>query len=720
MNGEYRPMDTVLDGWQLQRQIGAGSYGKVFEAIHQDSTFGKTYHAAMKIITVTADAETVDGWNEAGVADYTRSVVDEMLREIDLMYRLKGHTNIVSYEGHAIVPHDDGVGWDIIIRMELLIPLRQFMKQNPLTQRELIRMGMDICKALELCQKYNIVHRDIKPENIFVSQQGDFKLGDFGVARTMERTHANMSKKGTYTYMAPEVYQGKPYGPTADIYSLGMVLYRLLNYNRVPFLPPYPQPVTVNDQEQALLRRMRGEPLPVPANARGRMAEIIFKACAWDPMDRYSAPWLLRAALQKILYPRQDAQLVYPDGDQISYHSTDGNQLPDNWHAQPEKPKKKRKLWLIPVIAVVLMALAAGSFLLIRMGNQAKAQEQYNRYLKEASRDYDDPEEALETLEKAMELLPQLPEAYAQYAYVLYLNGQYEESLDFAQSGVVNSQQLELVAASAAFELGEYRQAADYYYVAAEEDPDVLEIEHLRDYAVCLGRLGRLDEAAAVFVMLTDRGSSADVTDYVLGETYYAKEQYDLAAECFHKVLDTTRDDTLTRRCWISLAETCRNMGDSQALAETCQEGLAVLPGNTVLLEMLGSAYYQLAQQSGDVQGYLEAAACFQRVIDGGVAKDYLYVNVVTSYTAAKAYDKAYDAAEEMADMYPRDYTPYAMMATVLILMENEKEADARDYSQAYEFYEQAKELVTKEDDQTQLQQLEGFIGQLEDGGWLD
>ena len=88
-------------------------------------------------------------------------------------------------------------------------------------------MGVDICKALELYQKYNIIHRDIKPENIFVSDNGDFKLGDFGIARTIEKTMSDLSKKGTYNYMAPEVYQGGEYGFSVDLYSLGIVLYRI-------------------------------------------------------------------------------------------------------------------------------------------------------------------------------------------------------------------------------------------------------------------------------------------------------------------------------------------------------------------------------------------------------------------------------------------------------------------------------------------------------------
>ena len=105
-----------------------------------------------------------------------------------------------------------------------------------LTEKEVIKLGMDLSKALEYCRKLKIIHRDIKPENIFVSRFGDFKLGDFGIAREQAHTVGNMSKKGTYSYMAPEIYKGEKYDSSIDIYSLGIVLYELLNQNRLPFL----------------------------------------------------------------------------------------------------------------------------------------------------------------------------------------------------------------------------------------------------------------------------------------------------------------------------------------------------------------------------------------------------------------------------------------------------------------------------------------------------
>ena len=109
--------------------------------------------------------------------------------------------------------------------MEYLTSFMDYCAEKQLTEKEVIKLGMDLSKALEYCRKLKIIHRDIKPENIFVSRFGDFKLGDFGIARELERTMSGFSKKGTYSYMAPEMYKGEKYDSRVDIYSLGIVLY---------------------------------------------------------------------------------------------------------------------------------------------------------------------------------------------------------------------------------------------------------------------------------------------------------------------------------------------------------------------------------------------------------------------------------------------------------------------------------------------------------------
>ena len=191
----YKQYEPIFGSWHITRQIGEGSFGKVFEIERED--FGVTYRAALKAITVPASESELlevkaDGMDDASVRTYFGSFVEELVKEFALMSRLKGNSNVVSYEDHQVIEHPDDIGWDILIRMELLTPLNRYTSTHTVTRQDVIKLGIDLCRALELCQKYNIIHRDIKPENIFVSDTGDFKLGDFGIARTVEKTTSDM------------------------------------------------------------------------------------------------------------------------------------------------------------------------------------------------------------------------------------------------------------------------------------------------------------------------------------------------------------------------------------------------------------------------------------------------------------------------------------------------------------------------------------------------
>lgn len=287
-------------GWECVRQLGSGSFGNVYEI--QKSEHGKVYKSALKIIRIPqndVDIENAysEGMDQNEVTEYFRSFVKNFSNEIALMSELKGYTNIVSYEDHMVIEHANKIGWDILIKMELLTPFPEWEKEHPLQEEDVIRLGCDICRALELCHKNKIIHRDIKPQNIFVNSNGDFKLGDFGIARVVEKTSSLMSQKGTYSYMAPEVFQGRPYNETADIYSLGIVLYRCLNYNRTPFLPL--GTMNFSDRQVAQERRMTGEAIPEPAVGSAELKRVILTTLQYDSEKRMQSVSELRCALEQ-------------------------------------------------------------------------------------------------------------------------------------------------------------------------------------------------------------------------------------------------------------------------------------------------------------------------------------------------------------------------------------------------------------------------------------
>ena len=294
-------INQVWPEWNEDCVLGEGSFGKVYRAKRMEYG-GRTFYSAIKVISVPKNQQEIktarsQGMNDEAIYNYFRGLVDNLLNEITLMDNLKGAKNVVGIEDYKIIEREGEIGWDIFIRMELLTPFDSFISNPEFSQLDVIRLGVDICTALEVCEQNYIVHRDIKPDNIFISRFGEYKLGDFGIARKLEATQANLSRKGTLNYMAPEVYKSEAYGSNVDIYSLGLVLYTLLNNNRIAFLPPYPQQITYSDNEEALSKRLSGVPLTPPCNASASLGATIVKACAYNPQDRFQTATEFKNAL---------------------------------------------------------------------------------------------------------------------------------------------------------------------------------------------------------------------------------------------------------------------------------------------------------------------------------------------------------------------------------------------------------------------------------------
>lgn len=291
-------------GWEVVAELGGGSFGKVFHI--QRNTFGHVEHAALKVITIPHDKSELDvmaaeGCDRQAMVARLWKQLQGILGEYTRMADVKGHTNVVYCDDFRYRQHDNGLGWTLYIKMELLTPMLRSVRV-PVAQEQVIRLGQDMCRALELCRSRNIVHRDIKPQNIFVSRDGDYKLGDFGISKKASGI-AGGTKAGTFQYMAPEVYLGKPYGVQADIYSLGMVMYWMLNRCRLPFLPLPPVEITQEMDEAARSRRLAGERLPLPADGSPALQAVVMRACAWDPADRYENAQQMAQALSALENP---------------------------------------------------------------------------------------------------------------------------------------------------------------------------------------------------------------------------------------------------------------------------------------------------------------------------------------------------------------------------------------------------------------------------------
>lgn len=355
----------ILEKWTIEELLGEGAYGKVYKISRRE--FGYTYYSALKVITIpknVSEVKAIAGADEKSARAYYQSMVENIVSEFATMTKLRGNTNIVSCEDYEVIPHKDRIGWDILIRMELLLPILEYTKEYTFTTKDIVKMGIDICNALEVCQKYEIIHRDIKPANIFLSEMNAFKLGDFGIARKLENVLDGLSRKGTYTYMAPEIYKGERYDATVDIYSLGLVLYRYLNKNRLPFYPSYPQQITYTDGENALTIRMSGEPLLPPCDAPYELSQIVLKATAYNPRERYQDVKEMKKALEEFERKNMPAAKILQKQETEEEPSERAETVNE---AKPVKKQNKNVIKGIVIMVSAIILLTVG-ILLWRVG----------------------------------------------------------------------------------------------------------------------------------------------------------------------------------------------------------------------------------------------------------------------------------------------------------------------------------------------------------------
>ena len=282
MNEELMQRSDIWAGWKIVREIGRGASGAVYEIQKEEA--GHTYRAALKEIYLEN-------------SEAAQQKISRFRKEALLLSELRGDSHVVSYVDHAVIP-DGESGVYILIQMELLQPFNDWFSSCRIDDGTVKKVGLDLCEALTRCQKRNIIHRDIKPQNIFVSKFGDFKLGDFGVAAVTDDEHFRGSLAGTRPYMAPESYREWIYNYSTDVYSLGMVLYYMLNDGRLPFIES--DAPGDAEKEIALSRRIRGDKIPDPAHGAPALKAAVMKALSFQPENRYQSAGEFREALEKI------------------------------------------------------------------------------------------------------------------------------------------------------------------------------------------------------------------------------------------------------------------------------------------------------------------------------------------------------------------------------------------------------------------------------------
>lgn len=282
---------TIL-GYTVTEKINSGAFGTVYK-VEKVNPSGQ-YVRALKHITIPTEKQYMSVLNSMGgdvskADNYFAEMLKNIVSEIQILNNLseKGVEHIVRYYENDITMMESPKHYDVYILMEYLTPLEDYIVENDFTVRDVLALAFDVLEALKACHANGVWHRDIKDENIFVSNSGGYKIGDFGVSKVLKDSSKAESLKGTPNFLAPEVYLGKSgYTETVDLYSLGIVLYRLLNYGRNPFLPKFPEQYFSQDEDVAFEKRMTGAIPDLPMLGGEKVGAVVVKAIA-NSENRY-------------------------------------------------------------------------------------------------------------------------------------------------------------------------------------------------------------------------------------------------------------------------------------------------------------------------------------------------------------------------------------------------------------------------------------------------
>lgn len=271
-----------LDEYELSERLGSGTVGTIFLATKS----GDDQSYAVKFLSPAASGNEL--------------IVSRFHREMMILEKLN-HPNILAYYGGG-KQHDQLFYLMEFIRGGTLKDLQQ--KSGTLSWREAAESGRQIAAALQHAHNHGIIHRDLKPGNVFVTESGDLKLGDFGIARDTQMhdlTEAGLTV-GTYSYMAPELVRGER-GITGhvDLYALGCLLYALLVGD-----PPY----LGDNFAQIFDQHLNSTPPSVRQlgiDCPEKMDELIQQLLAKQPQDRPFNARTVQGILGHLLDPANKA-----------------------------------------------------------------------------------------------------------------------------------------------------------------------------------------------------------------------------------------------------------------------------------------------------------------------------------------------------------------------------------------------------------------------------
>lgn len=307
---EPKLISPLLDGFVLGTAMSDHDGVRCYPAMKENSD--KKY--IVKVISIPASQVQLEALlltgaykDPADAMDYFKSVSDGVIQEAQILQKLGKLEGFLSYDSWQVVPMEDGkLGYEVYLVGSYKRSLQKHMRRSHVTHLEAVNLGLDLCAALAICRRAGYIYVDLKPSNIYITRGKEYRIGDLGFAELNALKYTSLPGKYCSPYSPPEVKDLlHTLNDTVDTFAVGMILYQIYNEGSLPELPAELE-----------------APIATPLNADYEMAEIIMKAIASDPKNRWRDPmemgqalvaYMQRNSINDVPITPPAAEIIQPD-----------------------------------------------------------------------------------------------------------------------------------------------------------------------------------------------------------------------------------------------------------------------------------------------------------------------------------------------------------------------------------------------------------------------
>lgn len=282
---EFKLISPMLDNFAMGDSISEHDGVCCCPAMENDSD----NRYIVKIVSTPASQSQLEALLLSGAYadndaanEYFRAITDGIAEEAQILEKLSQLEGFLPFENWQVVPKEDGTGYDLYLLSQYRRTLQKQFKRSGMTHLGALNLGLDLCAALAVCRRLGYLYVDLKPENIYLTDDNEYRIGDLGFIKLDSLKYASLPDRYRSAYTPPEIADAfSALNTTMDTYALGLILYQAFNDSSLPLMS--------EDSDAPVL--------PPPAYADYEMSEIILKACAQDPEDRWQDPIQMGQAL---------------------------------------------------------------------------------------------------------------------------------------------------------------------------------------------------------------------------------------------------------------------------------------------------------------------------------------------------------------------------------------------------------------------------------------